>query len=188
MKAKSSILLSGLLLCGMLSADQVLVKNGKAVGTIYLDAAAKPGEKTAAEELKTYLGKMSGAEFKTGAAMKDSCIVLATVNTPGIPAEMKKALDGKKDESYLLKTKDGKLYIVGKTQVGTLYGAYGLLADSLNVRWFQPGEEYVESRKDIVLPDLDKVDEPVYLWRRVDQTATVGLARGGKTWAARNRL
>ena len=188
MKAKSSIILSGLLLCGMLSADQVLVKNGKPAGTIYLDATAKPGEKTAAEELKTYLGKMSGAEFKTGAEMKDSCIVLATVNTPGIPAEMKKALDGKKDESYLLKTEGGKLYIVGKTQVGTLYGAYGLLADQLNVRWFQPGEEYVESRKDIVLPDLDRVDEPVYLWRRVDQTATVGLARGGKTWAARNRL
>ena len=51
-----------------------------------------------------------------------------------------------------------------------------------------PGEEYVESRKDIVLPDLDKVEEPVFLWRRVDQSASGGQARAGKTWAARNRL
>jgi hypothetical protein len=181
--------LTGLLLCGMLlSADQILVKDGKPAGTIWLDATAKPGEKTAAEELQTYLKKMSGAEFRTGAERNGSCIVLATVNTPGIPTTMKKALDGRKDESYLLKTEGGKLYIVGKTQVGTLYGAYGLLADQLNVRWFMPGEEYVESRKDIVLPDLNKVDEPVYLWRQATQGGASGLARASKTWAARNRL
>ena len=89
MKTKTVLLLSGVLFYGILSADQVLVKNGKPAGTIYLDATAKPGEKTAAEELKTYLGKMSAAEFKIGSELKDSCIVLATVNTPGIPAEMK---------------------------------------------------------------------------------------------------
>ncbi len=78
--------LTGLLLCGMLlSADQVLVKNGKPMGTIWLNSAAKPGEKTAAEELQTYLKKMSGAEFRTGSEMSDSCTVQATVNTPGIP-------------------------------------------------------------------------------------------------------
>ena len=188
MKLKTVLNLSCILLGGMLSADQVLVKNGNPAGTIWLDIAAKPGEKTAAEELQTYLKKMSGATFKTGSKMNDSCIVLATVNTPGILEGMKKALEGKKDESYLLKTEGGKLYIVGKTQVGTLYGAYGLLADHLNVRWFMPGEEYVESRKDILLPDLNKVDEPVYLWRRAIQGEAVGLARAGKSWAARNRL
>ena len=56
MKTKTVLLLSGVLFYGILSADQVLVKNGKPAGTIYLDATAKPGEKTAAEELKTYLG------------------------------------------------------------------------------------------------------------------------------------
>ena len=183
-----ALLLPGLLLSGMLSADQILVKNGKPAGMIWLNSAAKPGEKTAAEELQTYLKKMSGAEFSTANNLKSSCIVLGTVNTPGIPESMKKALDGKKDEAYLLRTEGNKLYIVGKTQVGTLYGAYGLLGDQLNVRWFMPGEEYVESRKDIVLPDLDKVEEPVFLWRRVDQTAASGPARAGKTWAARNRL
>ena len=81
--------LTGLLLCGMLLyGDLILVKNGKPAGTIWLDATAKPGEKTAAEELQTYLKKMSGAEFRTGAERNGSCIVLATVNTPGIPATM----------------------------------------------------------------------------------------------------
>ena len=187
MKFKTAVL-QGFLLCGMLSAGQILLKDGRPEGFIWLDSAAKPGEKTAADELKTYLGKISGAEFKTANDLKSSCIVLGTVNTPGIPESMKKALEGKKDEAYLLRTNGNKLYIIGKTQVGTLYGAYGLLADQLNVRWFMPGEEYVESRKDIVLPDLDKVEEPVFLWRRVDQSASGGLARAGKTWAARNRL
>ena len=101
---------------------------------------------------------------------------------------MKNALKDKKDEAYLLKTEGNKLYIIGKTQVGTLYGAYGLLADHLNVRWFMPGEVYVENRKDIILPDLDHVDEPVFLWRTMSQVSAPGLARGSKTWAARNRL
>ena len=183
-----TLLFPGLLLCGMLSADQVLIKNGKPAGSIWLDSAAKPGEKIAADELKTYLEKMSGTEFKTGNDLKSSCIVLGTVDTAGIPDSMKKALDGKKDEAYLLKTEENKLYIVGKTQVGTLYGAYGLLGDHLNVRWFMPGEEYVENRKDIILPDLDHVDEPVFLWRTVSQVSAAGLARGSKNWAARNRL
>ena len=181
------LIIAGLLFCNVcsVSADQVLVKNGKAAGTIWLEAAAKPGEKTAADELKTYLRKMSGADFKTGNDQQKSCIILATVDTPGIPEPMKIALNGKKDESYLLKTEGGKLYIVGKTQVGTLYGAYGLLADRLNVRWFMPGEEYVESRKDIVLPDLNQVDEPEFLWREVTQPYAM---KPGFTWAARNRL
>ncbi|MBQ9336395.1 MAG: hypothetical protein IJS14_03740 [Lentisphaeria bacterium] len=171
-----TLLLPGFLLCGMLSADQILVKDGMPAGTIWLDAAAKPGEKTAADELKTYLGKISGAEFRTADELGSSCIVLGTVDTAGIPESMKKALSGKKEEAYLLKTEGNKLYIVGKTQVGTLYGAYGLLGDYLNVRWFLPGEEYVESRKDIVLPDLDKVDEPAFLWRTVSQVSAGGQA------------
>lgn len=59
------LIIAGLLFCNVcsVSADQVLVKNGKAAGTIWLEAAAKPGEKTAADELKTYLRKMSGADF-----------------------------------------------------------------------------------------------------------------------------
>ena len=99
MKTKTVLLLSYLLLGGVVSADQHLVKNGKPSGAIWLDVAAKPGEKVAAEELQTYLKKISGAAFQIGSKMKDSCIVLATVNTPGISASMKKALDGKKDES-----------------------------------------------------------------------------------------
>ena len=141
MNVKLAILPGLLLFCGMLSAEQTLVKDGKAAGTIYLSPAAKPGEKTAAEELQTYLKKISGADFETGTELKTSCIVLGTADSPDIPDSMKKALEKTKDEGYLLKTEDGKLYIVGKTQVGTLYGAYGLLGDHLNVRWFMPGEE-----------------------------------------------
>ena len=92
-----TVLLPGLMLCGMLSADQILVKDGKPAGTIWLDFAAKPGEKTAADELKTYLGKISGAEFKTANDLKSRCIVLGTENTPGIPDNMKNALKDKKD-------------------------------------------------------------------------------------------
>ena len=169
-------------------AELCLVQDGVPRGGIYLDNAAKPGEKTAAEELQFYLRKISQADFKTENSRQNCVVVLATVNTPGIPENLKAPLRGRKDESYLLKTLNGKLYIIGKTQVGTLYGAYGVLSDYLQVRWFMPGEEYTEQRKTIVLPELDRVEEPVFLWRTVSQTSAGGFARDSKIWAARNRL
>jgi len=54
----STLLLPGLLLCGMLSADQILVKDGKPAGTIWLDAAAKVEKDRYVIELKVPVKNM----------------------------------------------------------------------------------------------------------------------------------
>lgn len=58
------------------------------------------------------------------------------------------------------------MVIGGKTRIGTLYGAYGLL-DRLGVRWLAPGEfgEEIPQRKIDELPMIDVVDGPKFFTR-----------------------
>ena len=188
MKQKIITLLSLCFAATLLSGAVPLVKSGKAAGKIYVSKNASEGERTAAKELQEYLKKSSGAVFETTENLKEAGIVLGTVKSKEIPVAMKKSLAGKKEEGVLFKTSGGKLYIVGASQVGTLYGAYTFLDRYLDVRWFLPGEEYVGKKKDITIPDLDKVNEPSFLWRQVSQTGAGGKARASKSWAARNKL
>ena len=132
------LLVFGALMCVPQTWALPLTANGRAAGRIYLARQALPGEKTAAAELQNYLGRISGCEFFISQKMSGCCIILGTVDTPGIPPEAQQMLAGRKDESYWLKTGKNRLYIIGKTQVGTLYGVYGLLSDHLGVCWFNP--------------------------------------------------
>ena len=143
MKQKVILLLVLCFAAPLLSGAVSLVKNGKAAGKIYVSKNASEGEKTAATELQEYLKKSSGAVFETTENLKEAGIVLGTVKSKEIPVAMKNSLAGKKEEGFLFKTSGGKLYIVGASQVGTLYGAYTFLDRYLDVRWFLPGEEYV---------------------------------------------
>ncbi|MBO4304595.1 MAG: DUF4838 domain-containing protein [Lentisphaeria bacterium] len=186
---RKGLVISALLFCAAaLWGDVPLVKEGKALTKIYVGKNASSGEKTAAKELKEYFKKSTGAELATTEDLKEASFVLGTVNSPEISAAMKDSLKGKKEESFLFRTEGNKFYIVGASQVGTLYGAYTFLDRYLDVRWFLPGEEHVGLRKDVSVPDLDKVEEPSFLWRQVSQTGAGGWARASKIWAARNRL
>ena len=188
MRKKVLLCLGALLFAGAAHAELSLVKENRPEGDVFLRADALPGEKTASEELKTYLKKISGAEFAVGTDPAKCRIVIGTADSPAVPDSMKKSLEGKEEEAFLLKTEGGKLYIVGKTQVGTLYGVYTFLEDFLNVRWFLPDEEYVEKHNEVVLPEIHLVSEPAFHWRTLSQVSAGGKARAGKTWAARNRL
>ncbi len=187
---KMGFMLVVLSLCGTLIADVNLVKDGKALGAIILQKNATSGEKNAAAELKKYFAKISGTDVPICEDKFPGSIILGTVDSNNIPPALKLALEGKKDESFLIRTLDGNVYIVGKTQVGTLYGACTLLEEILNVRWFLPGEdeEYVEKRKDIAFPELHLLQEPAFNWRKLSQTSYPGKAIASKTWAARKKL
>ena len=157
MKTKIIVLLGLCFAATLLSGAVPLVKGGKAAGKIYLSKNASEGEKTAAKELQEYLKKSSGAVFETTDDLKQAGIVLGTVKSKEIPSAMKKALAGKKEEGFLFRTQNGKFYIIGASQVGTLYGAYTFLDRYLDVRWFLPGEEYVGKKKDITSLPYTKI-------------------------------
>ena len=183
-------IVAAFIVCVTLCQGLEIVKDGKPQASIFCAGKALPGEREAAKELTEYIGKISGATVPTVNSEIASGIVLGTIASEHIPENIKGTLDGKSDEAFVIKSHGNRLFIVGKTQVGTYFGAVTLLSDYLNVRWFYPGEggEYVEKRSSIVIPDVDRVEEPAFHWRELSQTSCGGKAMDSHRWAARNRL
>ena len=168
-----------------------LVKNSKAVGRIILQANTSPSEKFAAEELVSYIKKISGAQLTIQSDMSKNSIVLGTLkNLKNVPIEIKKRLImcDKKDAFYI-KTCNDRLYIVGKTPGAVLYGAYAFL-EKLGVRWFYPGElgEHCPTIKNIELGNIDDFQSPSMVARKAQLVGASFNYRDGNLWAARQKL
>ena len=134
----------------------------------------------AAEELRDYLGKMSGADVP---------IVPSTAVPPGRfrllvgrehPEANAARLDALKEEGSLLKSGDDYLLLAGRNELGTLWATYRFLEQCLGVRWFMPGElgEVVPKRSTIEIGRIDETDEPHFVFRYV----------GANAWSRRNRM
>ncbi len=100
-------------------------------------------EKLAAEELQTYLKKISGVavEIRTLAAdapwPQGPAILLgsALARRAGFGQD----LDALKPDGFIGRVWEGRLILAGRRARGTLYAAYDWL-ESLGVRWVMPGE------------------------------------------------
>ncbi len=160
---------------GLFADTCIIAKDGKpAVGIVIPKDAGGP-VKFAATELKKYLDKMTGADFKIVTGTTGKAIYLGQAS--GINT------DKVERDAYVIKTDKGNLYIAGKDdklpadipaklkevdkasfntrrklmnraewrfQRGTLYGVYRLL-EQLGVRWFTigPKGERVPKEKNI---------------------------------------
>jgi len=100
----------------------VLAKDGKALMRIVICADAIPAEQTAADELRAYLGKITGAEF----AVADESS--AEPDSPSIYLGQTAFAAGKGidlaklgEEESVLRTVGGSLVITGGRPRGTLY-------------------------------------------------------------------
>ncbi|MFA6931100.1 MAG: DUF4838 domain-containing protein, partial [Lentisphaeria bacterium] len=155
-----------------------LVKNAQPQAAIVIAANASGVAKYAAKELQWHLEKATGASLKI-------------LQEPDLAEEQffhyiylgatKAALqaginaDEMVPDSFLLRTLESDLYIVGKEKEisedwwlllnlktpcrGTLYGVYEFLDRFLAVRWLWPGElgTYIPKYTDISLPPMDEL-------------------------------
>ncbi|HEY3398387.1 MAG TPA: DUF4838 domain-containing protein [Armatimonadota bacterium] len=155
-----------LALPGRAATGVTLARDGKALLPIVVPPQAIPAEKTAAEQLATYLGKISGATFTVleGGPLK-----------PGAPAiyvgatgfEVAQGIDPSKlaPEESVVRTVGGSLIITGGRPRGTLYGVCDLLENVLGVRWYTPWVEKVPTRPTLILPALDRRSQPYMRFR-----------------------
>ncbi len=126
-------------------ASYSLVKDGKATSCLILPENAGVIEKHSAAELCAYIEKITGAKIETTTAPSQEKynIYIGTLGSKSIPltSKMKTCAKTLAEDGYLLAA-DGKgLRIVGRHPRGVLYGVYGLLKQSGQVRWFLPGTE-----------------------------------------------
>ena len=99
-------------------------------------------ERFAAEELRSYLSRISGRTFKIRTAPgpdipaifigRDACISAGLVPDPDLT-----------DDGFVIDCDDRRLCITGIHPRGTLYGVYAFLEDCLGCRFFSPEVETI---------------------------------------------
>lgn len=166
-------------------AASMLADGGRSDYRIVVAAEPSPSTRYAAEELRDFLEKITGARLPmvTDAESPQAAEILVgpSRRLDALRLAMDIASLGK--EGYVLRTIDRRLIIVGGEPRGTLYGVYGLLDDHWGCRWFTPEIERVPQQRRLALPTLDERRVPVFEYR---ETYTWESYDGD--WMARNRL
>jgi hypothetical protein len=159
-----------------------LVENGNARAVIILNANAADDEKLAAQELQSYLQKISGANVIISQTAGENRLPIF-IGDAGATPQLLSAIKGKDPASFVLKADDGGVRVVGSTPEGTRFGVYELL-EQLGVRWFMPGElgTVVPQSKTISIRAQQTVQVPSFRGRWMN------AGRNFPEWGKHNRM
>ena len=192
-------LLAGVaLMCGIAHADGItLTQDGLPVATIVLAADAGDKVKAAADDLQTYVERMSGARLPIvdDAAKPAGALVLvgrSALTEPFDAAIPYDLTDDRRDEGFLIRCGHGVLVLAGNdraTYHGTEYAVAELL-NRLGVRWYMPGDfgEVVPERRTIAIPPMDLTQKPDFAMRNWWLHTTPELAAEERRWKIRNKM
>jgi len=190
--------LGSVLLPAHASAENlVIVRDGRPNATIVV--SSEPGDKIklAAEELGTYVAKISGAtlpvvtdsESPTGPLILVGKSRLTDAVGVRIPSGLTPA---RREEGFVIYSKGDRLVLAGNDEGpyhGTEYAVYDFLRQ-LGVRWFMPGEfgEVVPKQKTLVVPEQEIHEEPDFLMRNWWLHTTNELRPLETQWKLRNKM
>lgn len=193
---------------GQAAEKLTLVRPGQPVPTIYIADQESPAEKFAAQELRAYLGKITGREFKIlrWGPGERSRIPADILKPKGAyiaigQNELTESLKSTSlaTEQYVIDVNAERLAIVGGAdrKRGVIYGVYEVL-EQLGVRWYRPEPwgEHVPHRSRIELALGRKIsDRPDYEFRSTlaggfqrYRQPTVQQSDQASVWSLRNRL
>ena len=167
----------------LLAEDLLIASDGKARMPIVLPRVANEVEQAAAEELASYLERVTGARFKIKKERprKDA--------RPGIyigetEFALHLGLNGSQPDSELwnVVVHGRRLVLAGEGPRGTLYSVYRFLEDQVGVRWWTPWEEWVPRIRELKIPNIVRRGEPGFVYREV-----YGIG-GQRLFCARNRV
>lgn len=166
--------------------DITLAEDGTSQFRIIIPAQAIPSERYAAEELQSYLLKISGAKLPILSDLeptrKHEIVLGETSRTPN--SREKLAFGDYGTDGFNLQTENGRLFVTGGRPRGTLNGVYSLLEEKLGVRWFTPELEIVPRATRVRLGELNETKLPALEYREVFWTEVMRNA----DFAARHRM
>ena len=186
-----AIFVSGCVSLGGKAPTVKLVELGKPLAYVRIQEGASPSERLAANELRDYIKKISGAMLVVSSTKRrGNAIMIGTLKSlKKLPSEVRSKLSGaKNDDSFYLKTAGETVYVVGREPLGALYGAYTLL-ERLGVKWLYPGEqgECVPTNKNISV-SLDDFETPSLDYCSVCLTCASYNFAPTLIWMARNKM
>lgn len=147
----------------VLSAQaQMLLKDSKVV----LQKGASTSEQIAAKDLAEHLSKIAGkpisvTSLATSAPVGSILIGWGPLSRATFPEVDVKYL-GK--EEVLLKSRNGRLLVLGGSDRGTLYASTRLL-HRLGVRWWSPWASTIPLKPSLVLPSMNVRESPAFEYR-----------------------
>lgn len=139
---------------------------------------------TAADELQTYIEKISGAKLNivTENELPEGIAAIYLGDT-GKSRETGFDYSSLFEDGFLLHADGENLIIRGEDSRGTLFGVYTFLEEYLGVRWFTPTLETVPENENIAVDGkLHRVVEPSFAVRRNDTMGT------NEAYRARTRM
>lgn len=195
---KAVILLAAMLVLVVASSAVVfavtpftITSGGVGYYNIVLCDNATTVEQTAANELQTYIYKVTGVTLaivgESGAQDKSFMVgptafaIANGVNPTG-------------SEQWAIKNVGNKIIVTGGRTRGTLYAVYHLLEDEIGVRWWNLKEEYVPNLPTLTISNpIDKSGTPAFGYRCIfDATTDIGQNTTGpqkdNLFFVRNRL
>ena len=148
--------LLGFWVCTVVSAQIVLVNNGKSKSRIVLTKET-PVNRTAANILQMFVQKISGKNLPI--TLGQQALGKGDIWIDG------ELSSGVTEDGFSLSTKDGILRISGSGN-GTVYGVVTLLEQYLGVDYWGENEYSFNPAKTIELPLIDKIDNPAFRYRQ----------------------
>ncbi len=146
-----------------------LAHKGESQYRIVLAANALAAERYAAEELQSYLEKMTGARLPIVSDAERATSREILLGDNAHLAALGQHINFHKlgTDGFVLRTSRNWLLIAGGRPRGTLYGVYELLEQHLGVRWFAPGLEVVPQTNRISVAALNETKVPALEYREV---------------------
>lgn len=174
------LVVAGLALMSVAQAADFKLADGGEAATVVIPPVPTPSSVYAADELATYVGRMTGTKpaVVRGATDARPRVVIGNLETlENVPADLKAKLSAMKSyEASVVSVRGDILWIVGKEPTAELRGVYRLL-EKLGVRWFQawtkddPGD-YVPSVKALAVAPFEEYREPAFATRGLGQCSS----------------
>ncbi len=165
-------------------STMTIAQNGESRAVIVVAENATQAERHAADELRRFLGEVTGAKFEvvqTADGGTNAVFVGPDAAGLRIPDF---STDGLGSDGILMRTVGNDLVLAGGRPRGTLYAVYTFLEDEVGCRWWAPGESTIPHKPTLTVSPLEVRHVPRIEYR--EPYWGVHLADGD--WCVRNKV
>lgn len=137
----------------------IIAENGTAKCSIYVPEKPEQVEIHSAGELKKYLKRISGAIFSIVRGIPDEGPAIIVANISNLPIKSHRDMA---KESIMRFFDNGRFFLAGADERGTLIGVYAFLRDNLGCIFAQPysPDEYIPQQATIKISEDEYYHEP----------------------------
>lgn len=147
-------------------ASDVLFNCRKTSYRIVLSDNASETEKTAAAELKNYLGQISGATFTLSSTPGKRNIFVGYDMRYAVYNGIEPFADN--CDGFVIKKIGHNLVVYGGRERGTMYGVFRFLQEFFDVQWYTPSYTKIPSKNTFILGNISLSETPSIKYRYTD--------------------